>query len=127
MLLDVRAARSPGVAPAGSVRSGAVVVRSRFGAILGEIAEWLADGLNARLAPADAPDALDGELIVLVGAGIEFDGLLRRAERSRRRRCRVVLWAFDPFPPPGLPAAEVERGLEAGRHVRRWRRIDEAL
>ena len=103
-----------------------VVVRSRFGGVLGEVAQGLAQAFGAPLHDADAADAPAADLAVLVGAGIEFDRALR-GRWWRGRRPQVALWGFDPFPPPGLDQAEKARGERAGLRAGRARRLDSRL
>lgn len=96
-------------------------MRSSFGGVFTELAEWLADGVRsagadvAVLLPDDpAPGA---EVVLLLGAGPEFDPCL---EWPGRRR--LLLWAFDPLPPPGAAG-----DLRRGRRLNWMRRIDALL
>lgn len=102
-----------------------VVVRSRFGGVFAEIAGWLAEAMGAAVCLSEAQEIDRADGLVLVGGGIEFEQVLGR--RWPGRRPAVALWAFDPFPPQGLSAGDVTRGLRRARWAGRGRRLDARL
>ncbi|HVM54661.1 MAG TPA: glycosyltransferase [Acidimicrobiales bacterium] len=107
-----------------------VIVRSRFGGVLGELGEMLADSmrtLGADVGVCDSRDdaVRDGRVVLLLGAGPEFDAALTSAASLGIKSPRVVLWGLDPLPPPDVIAEGGAAGMTAGRRLGRLRRLDQ--
>ena len=103
------------------------IVGSRFGGVLSELAAMLLGavqraGHDASIVLGDERHLGHSSTVVLLGAGVEFDGVLSSLVHQRARP-KVVLWALDPFPPPHLTSTALTRGMRAGRRTNRFRRI----
>lgn len=81
-------------------------------------------GLTAHLLPDGAPEAMQADVILLLGGPSSLRRSIRRIERAGHVTPPVVAWLFEPLPPPDLPVGVVRAAtrFSAIRTGRRWMR-----
>jgi hypothetical protein len=107
------------------------VAANRFGGVFAEIGSMLVAALRRAGCEATLVDGRGGaepsiDRLLLLGAGVEFDEVIARV-RAARSDVEVVLWAFDPVPPPDITDTELSNGLTLGRRLNRMRRMERGV
>ncbi len=104
---------------------GIAVVCHNRAEIAQAVAEGLTQrGLDARLLPDGAGEALAADVILLVGGPSSLRRTIGAVERAGPARPRVAAWLFEPLPPPEIALPDLRQAVRysAIRTGRRWMR-----